>query len=574
MPTVSAAVVTRNRAELLARTLPTVLRQDLPADRFEVVVVDDGSSDGTAQLLAEHADRPGLRVIRQDRRGIAAARNVAIDAARGDVVVFLDDDLMCDRALLRAHATAHAREPRSLVVGRLGVAAESTSGPVASWLATAAAAAHARRSCGVGLRDAFVAANCSVPLTLLRSCGGFDESLVDAREEHELGLRLVRAGARPFYEPNAIALEVVRKPVGEFLSEARAVGRVEVPLCRRYPEYRRHSPLARLGEGSRWKRAARGLTTRSRLLESILLAAPASLAETLDTKPTRKAAVVLLGARHGVALRRGAVSAAGSWRTLADEFGRRLPVLCFHRVGPPVAGANPELTVTPARFGRHLALLRRLGYTPITPRAWLDWCQSAKSLPRRPLLLTFDDAYADLTRYAFPALADSGYGATLFAPSACLGKENGWDEALHAGSHPVTHRLLDATALVAFAKRGIEVGAHSRTHARLTALDADELIDQLEGSKQDLERLLDAPVTTFAYPFGAVDGRVREVAATVFEAAFTIDEGLNTLQTDPLLLRRSVVAPTDTALDVVFRLSLGWSPLHRLRQRLQRARSR
>jgi hypothetical protein len=79
-------------------------------------------------------------------------------------------------------------------------------------------------------------------------------------------------------------------------------------------------------------------------------------------------------------------------------------------------------------------------------------------------------------------------------------------------------------------------------------------------------------VTTFAYPFGAVDERVRDAAAAVFDAAFTIDEGLNTLATDPLMLRRTVVQPGDTALDLVFRLSLGWSPVHRLRRRLARRR--
>ena len=62
-------------------------------------------------------------------------------------------------------------------------------------------------------------------------------------------------------------------------------------------------------------------------------------------------------------------------------------------------------------------------------------------------------------------------------------------------------------------------------------------------------------MTTFAYPFGAVDERVRDAAAAVFDAAFTIDEGLNTLATDPLMLRRTVVQPDDTALDSLFRLA-------------------
>jgi glycosyltransferase involved in cell wall biosynthesis/peptidoglycan/xylan/chitin deacetylase (PgdA/CDA1 family) len=573
--TISAIVITRGRVELLARTLPTVLEQDLPAGTFEVIVVDDGSTDGTSQLLNQQADRPDLQVLRQAPRGISAARNAAIEAARGRFVVFLDDDLLCEPGLLRAHAAAHALNAEPLiVVGRLGVSPESTSRLVAAWLAAVAASAHARRSRGATLRDAFVAANCSAPLELLRSWGGFDESFVAAREEHELGLRLVRAGARPFYEPRAVALEVVEKPVEQLLKDARAVGRDEVSLCRRYTEYRPHSTLARLADGPWWKHNIRKLTTRSRLIETIALEAPARLAARLDTSAGRKAGVVLTGARHGVALRRGAVSAAGSWDSLAGEFGRRLPVLSFHRVGPPVQGANPELTVTPRKFRAQLGLLRRLDYTPIRTSAWLAWCRSAEPVPRRPVLLTFDDAYADLHEHAFPALASKGYGATLFAPSELLGKENHWDEALQAGSYTVSHRLLDTTAVVAWHRQGVEVGAHSRTHARLPTLSSRDLVEEVDGSKRDLERLLGAPVTTFAYPFGAADERVRDATASVFDTAFTIDEGLNTLATDPLMLRRSVVQPSDTALDLLFRLWLGWSPLHRLKRRLARRRSR
>ena len=572
-PTISAAVITRNRADLLARTLPTVLEQELANGSFEVIVVDDGSTDATPQVIKELSARHEPRVVRQPPRGVGGARNAAIEAARGEIVLFLDDDLVCEPGLFAAHITAHRREPDPLIVlGRLGVAAESPPGLVAAWLATVAAEAHARRSRTVTLRDAFVAANCSAPLELLRSCGGFDASHSTAREEHELGLRLVRAGARPFYEPRAAAMEIVRKPLETLLRDAHAVGRDEVGLCRRYGEYRLHSPLARLGDGPWWKRRLRRLTTRSRLAEGVVFSAPASVVRTLDAPTGTKSALV--GARYGVALRRGALAAAGSWDALADEFGRRLPVLCFHRVGPRVEGANPELTITPERFQAQVGLLRHLGYTPITSLAWLAWCRSAEPLPRRPVLLTFDDGYSDLGRYALPTLAETGCAATLFVPSGRLGGENTWDEALQAGSHVVTHRLLDSRELAEWSRRGVEIGAHSRTHARLPELSAEEVTAEVEGSKHDLEEVLGTRVTSFAYPFGAVDERVRNMTASAFDAAFTIDEGVNALGTDPFLLRRSMVRSTDTALDVLFRLLLGWSPLHRARLRLARLRTR
>ena len=178
----------------------------------------------------------------------------------------------------------------------------------------------------------------------------------------------------------------------------------------------------------------------------------------------------------------------------------------------------------------------------------------------------------DLQRPRVPGARLEGVGATLFAPSGLLGKGNSWDEALQAGSHSGAHRLLDAECRGRVAQSG-DRGRCTQPHSRTAAdLSSRNLVEELEGSKDDLERLLGAPVTTFAYPFGAVDERVRDAAAAVFDTAFTIEEGLNTLATDPLMLRRTVVQPDDTALDLLFRLSLGWSPLHRLRRRLARRR--
>jgi peptidoglycan/xylan/chitin deacetylase (PgdA/CDA1 family) len=309
-------------------------------------------------------------------------------------------------------------------------------------------------------------------------------------------------------------------------------------------------------------------------VETIGLAWPARFANGLGTTARRQAAVPLVGARFGVALRRGAVAATGSWSALSDEFGRRLPVLAYHRVGPRVEGANPDLTITPGRFRRQIGMLRRLGYTPITSARWLAWCETARPLPARPVLITFDDAYADLAMHAFPALVDGRLHATLFVPSARLGGANSWDERLRTGTHRVTHRLFDARSVRSWNNRGIEVGAHGRTHARLTELAPEQLATELLGSRSELEQLLDHPVSTFAYPFGAVNERVRDATSTMFDAAFTIEEGVNTLGTDPLLLRRTSVAPTDTVVDLLFRLWLGWSPLHRLRLRVVRRLTR
>src|SRR5215471_12914256 len=108
-PTLKLSVVipTYNRRELLSRTLQTVLHQHFPAEDYEVVVVVDGSTDGTIDMLRTFNPTCGFRVFNQPNRGQAAARNVGWKAALGELILFVDDDLMCDPTLLQEHTLAH-----------------------------------------------------------------------------------------------------------------------------------------------------------------------------------------------------------------------------------------------------------------------------------------------------------------------------------------------------------------------------------------------------------------------------------------------------------------------------------
>jgi peptidoglycan/xylan/chitin deacetylase (PgdA/CDA1 family) len=245
---------------------------------------------------------------------------------------------------------------------------------------------------------------------------------------------------------------------------------------------------------------------------------------------------------------------------LVKFFGPRLPVLLYHDIGLPTPLAeNPILTIRPIAFERHLRCLRRLGYTWISAAQWLAWLEKGTPIPDKPILLTFDDGCANLAENALPVLERHGVSATIFV----ITRRSSW----------VGLPLMTMDQIKHWFARGFEIGGHSRTHPRLTALGATELHEQVSGCRTDLIEAGMRPVLSFAYPKGLYDKEVRSVVGSNFRIAFTTDEGLNDLRTDLLLMRRTMVRPGDTLLDIVLRARFGWSAIYQVRSYL-RIRSR
>jgi len=318
--------------------------------------------------------------------------------------------------------------------------------------------------------------------------------------------------------------------------DPRTRGREDVLSGRKDPALRARGALAELGALSAWRRSLLGWAVESPL-----------------------------GFGSRVEYLRGARDAAGSWQKLEEEFARRLPVLLYHRVGPPRPGTFESLAVSPRDFERQIEYLARAGYVGIRPAQWLAWLRGATPLPRNPILLTFDDGYADTADFALPVLERHGFGACVFVVTGELGGTNSWDEA--KGSQSL--RLMSADQIRSWEKRGVEFGAHTRTHRDLTALSAEELRAEVAGSAEDLAALLGSRPACFAYSYGRLDENARRLAQESFALAFTIETGLNTLATDPLMLKRVGVKPGPPGLDFRLRARLGRNPLSGLRARLK-----
>jgi peptidoglycan/xylan/chitin deacetylase (PgdA/CDA1 family)/GT2 family glycosyltransferase len=574
----SVIVSTYNRRQVLvSQCLPSLLNQDLPADQYEVIVIDDGSTDGTTAALHELRPSCVLRIVEQQNQGLSRSRNTGIAMAKGDLVMFIDDDIVCRADLFRRHVEAHTGTEPVVVHGALYLA----PGPHTSILANANEAWYRRYNSRLAAHGGaiwpdgvFLISNSSTLRSTLLACGGFDESL-PAMDDFDLGLRLWEMGVKFQYLPEAVAYELSVKSSRSFLfKDGEAFGRSEVLLCRKYPDYRpRSGLLAGMAKTPMWRQTLRRMAIQSPVSPAYLSVPLVWICEKMcRLSAMQKAGLLLLEIGRRLTEFRAALKEVGSWRSFHNEFAMRLPVLLYHHVGPSQAATLPSLTVSPSRFERQVRCLARRGFQGIRPADWLRWRREGKGIPEKPVLFTFDDGYADLAEYALPVLCRYGFGAAVFVVTGQLGGTNAWDKARSSA----VHRLMTAEQIREWTERGIEFGAHGRTHADLVNLPPDRLKDEVAGSADDLEKILGARAVSFAYPYGSSSQAVVECVRENFNIAFGIDPrepGVNDLLTDPHLLRRTMVQPVDWTIDVVFRAHWGYSQLQGVRAKL-RLRSR
>jgi peptidoglycan/xylan/chitin deacetylase (PgdA/CDA1 family) len=182
------------------------------------------------------------------------------------------------------------------------------------------------------------------------------------------------------------------------------------------------------------------------------------------------------------------------------------PVLMYHEIASRAATSS-RLAVPPGAFAAQLAYLHAAGFTTLTASALaVAVGDGTCALPPRPVVLTFDDGFADFHSEALPLLYEYGFTATVFVTT-------GWIQdagSRSAGRRP--GRMLSWQQILEAAEAGVEIGAHSDRHPELDQLSAADLRRELHDSKALLEDRLGRPVPGLAYPFGYSNIRVRRAA--------------------------------------------------------------
>lgn len=319
---ISVVVPTYNRCRVLEKSLATIFAQDLSPSEYEVIVVVDGSTDGTAESLRKLRTDRCLRVLDRPHRERSAARNDGWRAANAPLVLFLDDDILCEPGMLRAHLAVQKRRGPAVVKGAVGAAPHCSPSLVTDWMFE-----HCNDwvlDMGTDLRVPWpryttVMANTSVPRSALEQAGGYDESLC-TREATELALRLGKLGMPFYYAPEAAGWHYLTKDVRAIIRDATLYGAEEVRVCRQHPEYRPFSTLASARSGPLWRRALRRVVVRFGALFDLALQPPLLVAERWCRFAwIRIIGVRMLKIRAGIAMYRAALGEAGSWRTLLSE---------------------------------------------------------------------------------------------------------------------------------------------------------------------------------------------------------------------------------------------------------------
>jgi glycosyltransferase involved in cell wall biosynthesis len=547
----SVVVPTFNRTRTLRRCLAALERQSVPLDAFEVIVVDDGSSDETTVLLAGYHPPFELRVERQQNRGQCSALNRGVELARGRSCLFLDDDIVADPQLVAEHLGAQRERP-AIAVGALRLRVHEKGG-LANHFEHWWREHYERLENGARPIDFWgcYSGNLSAPTDSLRAVGGFDEQLPRSFD-CEFGYRLEHLGLPILFLPGASGERDYDKGFRQIVRDFDRAGEAAALLYRQRPDM----PL-QPGLDDFDRRAMKSL-----LLLRFLLAlrAPVWPLAVIDPFLVRRPPWRLYTFLQTYCFWRSARRALKGDREAWLRLSRGTVILMYHAIGR--VGERASRFVLPTRrFRNQLLWLRRRGYPILELDEYVRYREKGRLPPPRAVVITFDDGYADTAELAAPLLHEYEIPATVFLASGSLDGTNDW-----TASGPLAERpLLSWESARRLADGGITIGAHSVSHAALAALAAEDAEREVRESRAELERRLERPVRHFAYPYGNCSPDLETIVHEAgFASACGTEPCANGNAVSLYALRRVEICGRDSLLRFALQVWLG-HPLRPLR---------
>ena len=236
-PKISVIIPSYNSTNALELTLKHLASQSISSELFEVLVVDDGSSDNTMEIVTALAYESHLVYLRQNNKGRAATRNNGVQNARAPLLLFLDADVVPESNLLEMHIDSHYPESEMLVVGRV----QPWPQLARSWYDQIVEPETASMDYGDEARIVpfymALSGNLSLTIDAFNQIGGFDKSFIEAgAEETEFAYRAEKLGYCLSYQPAAIGYHNHPRTLHERCQQQRVHMRSMALLLSKYPE--------------------------------------------------------------------------------------------------------------------------------------------------------------------------------------------------------------------------------------------------------------------------------------------------------------------------------------------------
>jgi|SRR5579872_6199392 len=213
---------------------------------------------------------------------------------------------------------------------------------------------------------------------------------------------------------------------------------------------------------------------------------------------------------------------------------KNIPILMYHSISQPARLRLRALCVPPVSFAAQVDYLHRNKYTLLNVTQLVHALTGKTTLPERPVVLTFDDGYADFYQHALPVLSRYHLTATLYIATGLVERTNPWDGA----------SMLTWNQITEISSSGIECGAHTHSHPKLDTLPLTMARKEIGRSKDLLEQHLGQEVTSFCYPYGYYTADVRRLVKEAdFTSACAVNHAMSSNTADHFTLERLMVFP-------------------------------
>jgi glycosyltransferase involved in cell wall biosynthesis/peptidoglycan/xylan/chitin deacetylase (PgdA/CDA1 family) len=553
-PSFSIVVPTYQRRDVVCDALRAMTSIQY-AGPFEVIIVVDGSTDGTAEALAQVPVPFPIRIVSQANAGAARARNHGAELATGDVLLFVDDDMICAPDILSEHAQSHLAGADA-VLGDIPFDPDSPPGFLGQGVDDWTRERSARLSAG-GMLTLFdlLTGQLSIKRTVFDAIGGFDGKFTQdgsfGNEDLDIGTRLLDH-YNVVFNPRAISYQRYVVTPRQNMKQWYDAGQADVAFARKHP-----AKAAELFElhgfsnpqtQSRWIPLAR-IPHLPRLLSWIAC----KLVEKPRSPRLQRAATNFFFIARDVVYWSGVHSRGG---VPADN---GVLILCYHALQDLADPVLKPYGIPLPQFESQLDDLLARGAQFISPGELQDYLDGKAGLPQRAVLLTFDDCYAELGDAARSVLRQRRIPSIAFAVSGMKSHTNEWDQA----NGYSTLRLLDEQGLRDLEQAGVEIGCHSVTHPEMTKLDAAGLSNETAGAAAQLSALGLRPPRYFAYPYGESNEASRgAVRNTGFRAGFGLRAAPAYRSDDPMNLPRVEILRQDQGSAFRRKTRLAFGPAH------------